>query len=125
MTTPAQRNAQAIATAMPEADLLEAVFEQACSLGLLAYHTHDSRRSLPGFPDLVIVGPGGVLWRELKDQTRDLTREQRRWRTALQATGQDWALWRPLDLLSGQIHTELSALTVRYAPAPKNASAGR
>ncbi len=114
--TPAQRNAAAIAVRMPERELLEAIYEIACSRGLLAYHTHDSRRSQPGFPDLVIVGPGGVLWRELKTQHASITNEQRLWGNLLREAGQDWEIWRPADLVSDRIHTELSALTVRYEP---------
>ena len=55
-----------LASAMSE-DELDDVIREACRVrGLLAYHTHDSRRSEPGFPDWVIVGPGGVIFRECK-----------------------------------------------------------
>jgi len=91
---------------MSERQLLEAVLAMCARLGLAAYHTHDSRRSRPGFPDLVIVG-GGVLWRELKTDTGVLRPEQREWGSVLQQAGQDWAIWRPSAWRGGRIELEL------------------
>jgi len=79
-------------------------------LGLLRYHTHDARRSPKGFPDLVLCGPGGVLFRELKTQRGQVTAEQQQWLDALAAAGADVGVWRPEHLLSGQIARELAAL---------------
>jgi hypothetical protein len=39
--------------------------------GLLCYHTHDSRRSKPGVPDLVLARPPVDRFVELKTDTRD------------------------------------------------------
>jgi len=64
--------------------------------GWEAYHTHDSRRSERGFPDLVLVRQV-VLYRELKTMTGRLSLDQRRWRDALQGANEDWDLWRPSD----------------------------
>lgn len=65
----------------------------------LAYHTHDSRRSERGFPDLVLVHPGlrWVLFVEVKTEKGKLAPDQVRWRDALIATGQRWYCWRPRD----------------------------
>lgn len=79
---------------MTEAVLLANVVEACRWLGLHCYHTHDSRRSVPGFPDLVIAGPGGVLFRELKAASR-LSRQQSDWITALARAGADVTVWRP------------------------------
>ena len=79
-------------------------------LGLLRYHTHDARRSPEGFPDLVCVGPGGVLFRELKRQGKDPTPVQQRWLDALDAAGADADTWRPEDFYSGRIANELIAV---------------
>jgi len=67
-------------------------------LGGLCYHTHDSRRSVPGFPDLVIVVGGRILYREVKLGAGRLTAEQEEWLAALTAAGADAAVWRfPAD----------------------------
>jgi hypothetical protein len=93
-------------------DSLDAhVRKLAADLGLLRYHTHDARRSPAGFPDLVLCGPGGVLFRELKRQGRDPTPAQQRWLDALAAGGADAGTWRPADLLDGTIAAELVAIS--------------
>lgn len=50
-----------------------------------------------GFPDLVLVRPGRVLFRELKVGRGELRADQAAWRDALLDAHQDWALWRPSD----------------------------
>jgi len=50
-----------------------------------------------GWPDLVIVGPGGVLWREVKTARDRLSAQQWDWSRRLLLSGQDWAVWRPAD----------------------------
>ena len=48
-----------LARAMSE-DELDDVIREACRVrSLLAYHTHDSRRSAPGFPDWVAASDRG------------------------------------------------------------------
>lgn len=79
-------------------------------LGVRYFHPYDSRRCVPGFPDLVLVGTTGYALRELKSDTGGLRPEQREWRDALMAVGLDWGIWRPRDLASGRIWTELAAL---------------
>ncbi len=76
-----------------EKDWLQAVVDLAAFQGALVYHTHDSRRSAAGFPDLVIVVHGRVLFRELKQDGNRPTAEQRRWLMALAQAGQDAAVW--------------------------------
>jgi hypothetical protein len=78
--------------------------------GVLWYHTHDSRRSPSGFPDLVLAGPGGVLFRELKRQGKKPTAAQDEWLCALTDAGQDAGVWRPDSLLDGTIALELAAI---------------
>ena len=47
--------------------------------GWRAYHTHDSRRSVAGFPDLVLVRNGILLVAELKFADGKPSAEQRVW----------------------------------------------
>lgn len=78
-------------------------------LGRTAFHVPDSRRMRRGLPDWIIIGRR-VLWRELKDAYKGLTSEQRHLGYVLQAAGEDWAVWRPVDLHSGRIERELDGL---------------
>lgn len=76
--------------------------------GWKAYHTYDSRRSEPGFPDLVLAHPSrGVLYRELKTATGRVSPHQRAWLDLLKTAGADADIWRPADLESGRIGDEL------------------
>lgn len=63
----------------------------------LVYHTFDSRRSEPGWPDLVLVRPPELLVVELKTDAGRLTAAQKAWLAALAACGLETALWRPRD----------------------------
>jgi len=62
------------------------------------YHTHDSRRSPAGFPDLVLVRDR-VLFVELKTDRGRLTTEQLRWQNELYHAGAEVFVWRPGDLV--------------------------
>ena len=68
-------------------------------LGWTAYHTHDSRRSVSGFPDLVLARPPVVLLVELKSAQGRMTMEQKEWRELLQACDrlETPGVWRPQD----------------------------
>lgn len=95
---------------MSEDELLEHVRTLCQALGLLHYHTHDSRGSQPGYPDWHIVGTERSIFREMKSERGDLTEEQKEWLSGLRKVGQDAEVWRPSDLLSGRIQRELSEL---------------
>lgn len=99
------------AAAMTEAELMEAIRAMVNDLGLLAFHAADSRRSWGrGYPDLTIVGRGGTIWHECKTEAGSLSPEQRQWGEALKRAGQNWAVWRPRDLMSGGIGRQLADL---------------
>ncbi len=61
------------------------------------YHTHDSRRSQSGWPDLVLIRPPRLLIRELKREGENPTEEQAWWLEALRRCGIDVGVWRPSD----------------------------
>ncbi|MGP5219417.1 VRR-NUC domain-containing protein [Arthrobacter rhombi] len=96
--------------AWSEKEFQQQVVDAAKRLGWLAYHTHDSRRSEPGFPDLVLVHPvkGLVMFRELKTQKGRTSTAQDTWIKALRAAGQNVSIWRPADYVSREIHRVLA-----------------
>jgi putative heme degradation protein len=69
------------------------------------YHTHDSRRSPAGFPDLVLVRPPELIFAELKTEKGRVRPEQADWLADLEAVARvlavegvralDVCLWRP------------------------------
>lgn len=81
-----------------EADFTRIVISAATERQWLAYHTHDSRRSQAGFPDLVVVHPEhGAIYAELKMPEKYPTPMQRVWLTTLLRAGHRVYLWRPAD----------------------------
>ena len=71
--------------AVLDAALSEQAFQQqiidlALVKGWYVYHTYDSRRSNPGWPDLALVHPGKklLLFLEVKTQTGRVTQPQQR-----------------------------------------------
>lgn len=109
--TPAAHRAL-VASQMTEKSLQAQVITTARTAGWLVYHTHDSRRSQPGFPDLVLVHPRRqlVLYRELKTERGRVRPEQRQWLTALAEAGADAGVWRPSDWLGERVVAELMGL---------------
>ncbi|MGW9825080.1 VRR-NUC domain-containing protein [Brevibacterium pityocampae] len=94
------------AQSMSEKQFQEHVIALAHRLGWLVYHPFDSRRSAPGFPDLVLVRER-TLFRELKSATGVLSPPQRTWLAALRTSGADADVWKPEHLMSGVIEREL------------------
>jgi hypothetical protein len=80
-----------------EDDLLTDIRRLAKVHGWLTYHTHDSRKSEEGFPDLVLAKPGRLIFAELKNNTRKLTPAQHTWLDVVAHTvpGVEAYLWRP------------------------------
>lgn len=97
---------------MTEADFQAQVLELAESLGLVALHVREPRRedtAWTGFPDLIVIAPGGgLLFRELKQPGKQLRAAQRDWADIL--SGQDHDVWKPADLHSGRVRAELEDL---------------
>lgn len=66
------------------------------------YHTFDSRRSVAGFPDVVAVRRGRVLFLELKGERTRVDRAQFGWAADLLQAAEvndhvEYHLWRPSD----------------------------
>ncbi len=112
----AHRDPEGRSPTMTERELLDAVRDACRWSGLLVYHTHDSRRSERGFPDLVLVGPAGVIFRELKAERGRLTLDQREWLDRLRQAGAAAAVWRPRDWPS-RVLAELAGIGGRCLPA--------
>lgn len=75
------------------------VLELATTFGWRHYHTHNSRRSPHGFPDLVLVRDHDrVIFAELKTDAGKLTDKQQTWIDALTTTSVETYVWRPNDL---------------------------
>lgn len=98
---------------MLEADLEQIVADLCRTLGVLRYHTHRSQHSPAGFPDDVIAGPGGTLFRELKREGKNPTPEQQKWLDVLHDNGHDVGVWRPRDWFTGRIEAEVRAAARR------------
>jgi hypothetical protein len=90
-----------------EKALSQAIVDYARRHGWMAYRTFDSRRSAPGFPDLVLVHPGHPDWpvviAELKLEGEEPSAMQRLWLESLAHRRIETRLWRPSDWSSGRI----------------------
>ena len=94
------QRAPALWANMSERQLQDQVLELAQIRGWLVYHTHDARRSQPGFPDLVLLRDR-VVFVELKSQLGQLTPSQLEWLTRLWDVGAEAHVWRPSDWYDG------------------------
>lgn len=114
---------------MTEDELLAEVTALCDRLGLLWHHDPDphrfglrrirewfTRSGSKGFPDLVIAGRRGIIFRELKVDS-ETSAEQDLWGWALQrgrATTDSrvltWGIWQPGDLEHGVIKFELEVI---------------
>ncbi len=79
----------------PEAAFQSQVVKLAKLNGFLVYHTHDSRRSAPGFPDLVMVRDGRLIFAELKANGGWVSYDQQTWLDALHDTQAETYVWMP------------------------------
>ena len=69
-------------------------------LHLKVYHVSRSDKGIvssKGFPDLVIAGPMGTVFAELKSQTGRVRPEQQEWLSLLARSNDHVYVWRPAD----------------------------
>ena len=100
---------------MTERELELEVLAIAKGLRLMVRRVPDSRRIIEvqlgrGFPDLEILGPHALLFAELKTEGGILSRDEKRWRYALEAAGQRYVVWRPQHLVNHHVELELRQL---------------
>lgn len=87
--TVAQRKRRKDATKLSEDEFMRQVVEFAKMCGWRVYHTHDSRRSESGFPDLILVKGRTILAWELKVEPNTASAAQDAWIDALRHAGVD------------------------------------
>ncbi len=82
---------------LTEKEFQAQVIQLAKLRGWMVYHTHDSRRSTAGFPDLVLVRPPLLIFVEVKLIGKYPSSAQQTWLNALLAANQHASVWRPSD----------------------------
>jgi hypothetical protein len=99
-----------------EAQLQAMVIDLAKWCGYLVYHTVDSRRSQPGFPDLTMIHTrnGRLIFVELKSEKGRIRPEQKVWLEHL-GRHHEVYIWRPAHWHNGTIRSVLAAETRRAA----------
>jgi hypothetical protein len=100
---------------MTEAELQRKITDLCDWLRLKWHHETDSRKSKRGFPDLVIAGPGGVVFAELKGPKGKLSKEQAEWLAMLLLGGTKAYCWFPEDW--PEVEATLYALAGRKLPS--------
>ena len=96
-----------------EREFQTTVLQLAETLHWRAYHTHDSRRSQPGFPDLVLVRER-VIFVELKRDGQKPSANQVVWLNDLARAGAEVYLWTPADW------QEIASILSRRVPQPES-----
>ncbi len=82
---------------MREQEFQVFVVTLAKQLGWYVYHTHDSRGSEAGFPDLTLVRGTQLVFAELKRESGRVTPAQRRVHVLFEGAGHLVCVWRPSD----------------------------
>lgn len=80
-----------------EAEFQASVLQLAHAARWEHYHTYDSRKSVAGFPDLVLVRSTRCIFAELKASGKKPTESQLHWLHTLAATGNEVYVWSPDD----------------------------
>lgn len=82
---------------LSEKDFQAQIVALAKVCGWKVFHQFDSRRSEPGWPDLVLLRPQVALFVEVKRQNGRLTKAQRGTLDLLRDCGNLVDVWRPSD----------------------------
>ena len=97
-TIPIEEAVLRVQNSMKERELQAIVKQMAELCGWEYYHTYDSRRSNPGFPDVVMLRGERLIVAELKVQKGKVSDHQQRWLEKFKLTGVEVFLWRPSDI---------------------------
>lgn len=109
---------------MTEEQFQQQVIDLAAATGWFHFHDYDSRRSVEGFPDLLLTRPPQLIVMELKVGRRKATEAQLAWLDRFRACGIPAFLFYDTDFVTiQQILTrrltaeEVRALAAPFAPA--------
>jgi hypothetical protein len=99
--TPEQKAWRSISEREWQAQVIRLAFTR----GWKYYHAPDNKpingriqKVVPGFPDLVLVKDGNLIFAELKKETGKTSPEQDAWLEALSLCGNKCYVWRPSQL---------------------------
>lgn len=94
-----EESRQTLQRQISEKAFLQQLRDMAHAFGWLTYHTHDSRRSEHGFPDLALLHTKTfrLIFAELKVGKNKPSRAQVIWLDGINAAGVDAYLWTPED----------------------------
>jgi len=88
-----------VTTTVTEKQLQSDIIRIAKRCGWKVYHTHDSRRSEYGYPDLTMVRRDRLIFAELKRELGKPTPEQSEWLEDLSMVlGAEVYIWRPQEM---------------------------
>lgn len=96
-----------LAPVITERQLQDAVVQLAQWVGYRYYHVYDSRRSNPGWPDLILLRRERILAIELKSARGVVSVPQLEWLGALEEAGVECHVWRPAQWSDGTIERTL------------------
>jgi len=91
------RNNRSVNNKLTERQFQKQIVDLAQMLGWRVYYVPDSRRSPAGFPDIVLLKRGRLIFAELKTEKGRLRSRQKEWLNDLKTLGQGVKAfcWRP------------------------------
>ena len=91
------KDESAILLAEPERRFMERIRTLAKAHSWKCFHVYDSRRSEPGWPDMILCDGVSLLGVEVKTNTGKLTPEQQIRLSLLEHAGVETHIWKPKD----------------------------
>ena len=103
----------------PEDAFQAQIIQLATLHGWTHYHTHDSRKSVAGFPDLILIRGAVLLAVEVKQGTNTTTDEQRVWLQHFRDTGAGAWVYRPTPAPTAEQWPHVATAVPVIGRAPK------